>query len=83
MLIFVQLDQQSYFHHMVKIYKKKDLLLFKSLRQGKDWFVVVTGRFPTSAKARQAVQNLPAAQSKASPWPREIKVIQQEIKQHK
>ena len=60
---------------------KKDLLLFKSLRQGRDWFVVVTGRFPTSAKARQAVQNLPPAQSKASPWPREIKVIQQEIKQ--
>lgn len=60
---------------------KKDLLLFRSLRQGKDWFVVVTGRFPTSAKARQAVQNLPSAQSAASPWPREIKVIQQEIKQ--
>ncbi len=62
---------------------KKDLFLFKSLRQGKDWFVVVTGRFPTSSKARQAVQNLPSAQSQASPWPREIKVIQQEIKQHK
>ncbi len=60
---------------------KKDLILFRSLRQGKDWFVVVTGRFPTSAKARQAVQNLPPAQSAASPWPREIKVIQQEIKQ--
>ena len=60
---------------------KKDLLLFKSLRQGKDWFVVVTGRFPTSANARQAIQNLPAAQRQASPWPREIKVIQQEIKQ--
>lgn len=62
---------------------KKDLLLFKSLRQGKDWFVVITGRFATSAKARQAVQNLPPSQSQASPWPREIKVIQQEIKQHK
>jgi DamX protein len=60
---------------------KKDLLLFKSLRQGKDWFVVVTGRFPTSAKARQAAQNLPSAQSQSSPWPREIKVIQSEIKQ--
>lgn len=60
---------------------KKDLLLFKSLRQGKDWFVVVTGRFPTSAKARQAAQNLPSAQSQSSPWPREVKVIQSEIKQ--
>jgi len=60
---------------------KKDLLLFKSMRQGKDWFVVVTGRFPTSAKARQAAQNLPSTQSQASPWPREVKVIQQEIRQ--
>jgi DamX protein len=62
---------------------KKDLLLFRSLRQGKDWFVVVTGRFPSSVKARQAIQNLPAVQRQATPWPREIKVIQQEIKQHK
>lgn len=60
---------------------KKDLLLFKSLRQGKDWFVVVTGRFPSSAKARQAALNLPPAQIQASPWPREVKVIQKEIRQ--
>ena len=60
---------------------KKDLLLFRSLRQGKDWFVVVTGRFPSSAKARQAIQNLPSIQIQASPWPREVKVVQQEIRQ--
>lgn len=60
---------------------KKDLLVFKSLRQGKDWFVVVTGRYPSSAKARQAIQLLPESQKKAAPWPREIKVIQREIKQ--
>lgn len=60
---------------------KKDLLLFKSKRQGKDWFVVVTGRFASSGKARQAVQSLPEEQKKASPWPREVKVIQGEIRQ--
>jgi DamX protein len=60
---------------------KKDLLLFKSKRQGKDWFVVVTGRYPSSAKARQAAQLLPEDQKKAAPWPREVKVIQKEIKQ--
>jgi DamX protein len=60
---------------------KKDLLLFKSKRAGKDWFVVVAGHYESSAKARQAIQNLPESQKKASPWPREIKVIQQEIKQ--
>jgi DamX protein len=61
---------------------KKDLLLFKSKRQGKDWFVVVTGRYPSSAKARQAAQLLPDEQRKASPWPREVKIIQGEIRQY-
>jgi len=60
---------------------KKDLLLFKSKRAGKDWFVVVTGHYPSSAKARQAIQDLSEAQKKAAPWPREIRVVQQEIKQ--
>lgn len=60
---------------------KKDLLLFKTKRAGKDWFVVVTGHYPSSAKARQSIQNLTESQKKVSPWPREIKVIQSEIKQ--
>lgn len=60
---------------------RKDLLLFKSKRAGKDWFVVVTGHYPSSAKARQASQGLTEAQKKAAPWPREIRVIQQEIRQ--
>lgn len=58
---------------------RSDLLMFKSRRQGKDWFVVVSGRFPSAASARSAVAGLPADQRKAGPWPRELKVIQQEI----
>lgn len=58
---------------------KKDLFLFRGLRKGKDWFVVVTGRYSTSAKAREAIQGLPGLQKKASPWPREVKIIQKEI----
>lgn len=59
---------------------KKDLLLFKTKRAGKDWFVVVTGHYPSSTRARQSIQELSESQRKAAPWPREIKVIQQEIK---
>lgn len=59
---------------------KKDLLLFKSLRQGKDWFVVVAGRYPSSAKARQAVALLPESQRQAAPWSRDVKTIQREIR---
>lgn len=59
---------------------KNDLLVFKSKRQGKDWFVVIAGRYPGVAQARQAITTLPASQREAGPWPREVKAIQQEIK---
>lgn len=54
--------------------------MFKSKRAGKDWFVVVTGRFISSAQARQAIAKLPTAQRDAGPWPRDLKTIQAEIK---
>lgn len=59
---------------------KKDLLIFKSKRQGKDWFVVIAGRFASNAQARQAIAQLPAKQRNAGPWPRDVKTIQQEIR---
>lgn len=59
---------------------KKELIIFKSLRQGKDWFVVITGRFATNAQARQAITQLPVAQREAGPWPRDVKTIQNEIR---
>lgn len=59
---------------------KTDLLMFKSKRQGNDWFVVVTGRFASSAEARQAISRLPVSQRDAGPWPRDVKTIQTEIK---
>ncbi len=59
---------------------KKDLLIFKSKRQGRDWFVVITGRYASSAQARQAITLLPNVQRDAGPWPRDIKTIHSEIK---
>ncbi|WP_231591830.1 AAA family ATPase [Cellvibrio sp. pealriver] len=59
---------------------KKDLLVFQSKRQGRDWFVVITGRYANSAQARQAIARLPAVQRDAGPWPRDVKTIQNEIK---
>lgn len=59
---------------------KNDLLVFRSKRQGRDWFVVITGRYSSSAQARQAIARLPSAQRDAGPWPRDVKTIQNEIK---
>ncbi|RYY76684.1 MAG: hypothetical protein EOO52_04045 [Gammaproteobacteria bacterium] len=59
---------------------KKDLLLFRSIRQGKDWYVVVKGHYPNAGAARLAAKSLPESQQKATPWPRDLKTIHNEIK---
>lgn len=59
---------------------KKELLVFRSKRQGRDWFVVIIGRYSSSAQARQAIARLPDAQRDAGPWPRDVKAIHNEIK---
>lgn len=58
---------------------RDDLLMFKTTRQGKDWFVVIAGRYRNAAAARSAVSSLPPEQAKAGPWARELKGIQKEI----
>lgn len=58
-----------------------ELLIFKTKRSGKDWFVVVTGHYASNAQARAAIGSLPAAQRDAGPWPRQIQIIQKEIRQ--
>ena len=60
---------------------KSDLLIFKTKRSGKDWFVVVTGHYASNAQARAAISGLPSQQRDAGPWPRQIQVIQNEIRQ--
>lgn len=59
----------------------RDLLIFKTRRAGKDWFVVITGHYTSNAQARSAINQLPGVQREAGPWPRQIKVIQDEIRQ--
>jgi DamX protein len=60
---------------------KSELLIFKTKRSGKDWFVVVTGHYASNAQARTAINSLPAQQRDAGPWPRQIQIIQNEIRQ--
>ncbi len=59
---------------------KAQLLLFKSKRLGKDWYVVIVGNYASIAQARSAIEGLPGVQRKAGPWPRQLGAIQQEIR---
>lgn len=58
---------------------RDDLYLYQSLREGRAWFVVVTGIFTSREEAQQAVSGLPDKQKKAGPWPRQLSDVQREI----
>jgi DamX protein len=58
---------------------RDELLMFRTLRQGKDWFVVVAGRFSDSASAKAAIENLPTHQAK-DVWVRSLGGIQADIR---
>lgn len=60
---------------------KSDLLIFETRRAGKKWYVVVTGHYASNAEARSAITGLPVKQRESGPWPRQVKGIQQEIRQ--
>ncbi len=55
------------------------LYLYQSRRNGKPWFVLLAGNYPTRAAARAAIAELPETQQFTGPWPRELEMIQREI----
>jgi len=59
---------------------RSELQLFTTWRQGKPWYVVVTGDYQSSSEARQEVKSLPQTQKKAGPWPRSVSDIHSKIK---
>lgn len=73
-------SEQSVRDYMERQPNRARLLRFQSQRQGKPWYVVVVGRYESSAEARLAVEQLPESQQKAGPWPRPLREIQEEIK---
>lgn len=60
---------------------RSSLFLYTSLRDGKPWFVVVTGNYSSLEMARAGIESLPPAQKKAGPWPRKISDVQLQIKE--
>lgn len=56
------------------------LFLYEGRRNGKAWFVVTAGVYPSREAATTAMANLPAEQKKGGPWPRQLQNIQGEIK---
>lgn len=59
---------------------KKDLAAYKTVRDGKEVFIVVEGEYPNANAAASAAKNLPSMQQSAKPWPKKVGLIHAEIK---
>jgi len=62
-----------------KYYDENDLIgvagYYRSRRSGEDWYALVYGAYPTVPDAKAAIEKLPDALKKWSPWVRNIKSI--------
>lgn len=65
------------FIHMQGI--DKQAAYYSEIRNGKPWFSVVYGSFPSLDAARQAAQQLPAALRKTAPWLRTFRDIHSQL----
>ncbi|KJF95715.1 cell division protein DamX [Photobacterium angustum] len=53
--------------------------IYKTRRDGKIWFIVISGDYSTATRARSAIKALPKQLKALSPWPKSYRKIQQEI----
>ena len=53
--------------------------IYKTRRDGKIWFIVISGDYTTVTRARSAIKVLPKQLKALSPWPKSYRKIQQEI----
>ena len=62
--------QQNLPHYMV----------YETKRDGKPWFVLVSGNYASSAEAKRAIATLPAEVQAKKPWVRPVQQVQQDLK---
>lgn len=58
---------------------RSGLRIYRSIRSGKDWYVVVEGYYADRDSALAAMSNLPSTQLKAGPWPKSMAAVRLEI----
>lgn len=63
--------------------KKQNLphyMVYETKRDGKPWFVLVSGNYASSAEAKRAIATLPAEVQAKKPWVRPVQQVQQDLK---
>jgi DamX protein len=58
----------------------KNYQVYQTTRDGKPWFVLVSGNYATSADAKNAIASLPADVQAKKPWVKPVHQVQQDLK---
>ncbi len=72
-------DLQALREYAASLTLNTELTWFRSRRNGRDWYSLVTGQYPNSASAQTALANLPTRVRRNQPWIRNFGSIQQDI----
>lgn len=60
-------------------HKLSNYLVYETVRNGQQWYVLVYGEYPTMNAAKQALIALPLGLQKDKPWIRSLKQVQSEL----
>src|SRR5476651_64859 len=58
----------------------KNYLVYQTTRDGKPWYVLVSGNYASSAEAKSAISSLPAEVQAKKPWVKPVHSVQQDLK---
>lgn len=54
--------------------------VYQTTRDGKPWYVLISGNYASSAEAKQAIARLPADVQAKKPWVKPVRQVQQDLK---
>lgn len=61
-------------------HKLKHFVVYETERDGKPWYVLVSGNYASPEDARQAITTLPVEIQAKKPWIRSVQQVQQDVK---
>jgi DamX protein len=59
---------------------KDRLAIYRTRRDGREWYVVVMGSYGSRDAARKAIQGLPNEVKRWNPWPKSLGSVQESIR---
>lgn len=66
-------------YEQARRHKLSNYLVYETVRNNRQWYVLVYGEYPSIRSAKHAIQNLPSAFQRDKPWVRSIQHVQSEL----